>query len=165
MAGCSVRLSFQAAMKESAVSETDEFMKQAIAQARAGLAERGIPIGSVLVRGSKLIGAGHNRRVQDGDPTAHGEIDCLRRAGRQTNYRDTIIYSTLMPCYMCAGAIVQFGIPRVVAGENKTFAGAAEFMQKHGVEVVNLDLVECYELMEEFRRLYPQVWLEDIGSS
>ncbi len=142
---------------------TDEHMNEAIQQARKGFAEGGIPIGSVLVRAGKIIGKGHNRRLQHGDPTAHGEIDCLRNAGRQRSYKDTVIYSTLMPCNMCAGAIVQFGIPKVIAGEDKTFPSARKFMEANGVEVIDLNLSECYELLQEFKRLHPEAWDEDIG--
>lgn len=131
--------------------------------ARKGMSEGGIPIGSVLVRADIVIGEGHNRRVQQGDPTAHGEIDCLRNAGRQKTYKDTVIYSTLMPCHMCAGAIIQFGIPKVIAGEDRTFQSARKIMEAHGVEVIDLDSQECYELLQEFREKYPQVWQEDIG--
>lgn len=141
----------------------DEFMREAINQARKSLAEDGIPIGSVLVRDGKIIGRGHNRRVQHGDPTAHGEIDCLRNAGRQTTYRDTVIYSTLMPCAMCAGAVVQFGIAKVIAGENRTFSSSSDFMRGNGVEVVDLDNDECFDLLLQFRTKFPTVWNEDIG--
>lgn len=138
-------------------------MRLAIDEARKGLGEGGIPIGSVLVRAGQIIGKGHNRRVQNGDPTAHAEIDCLRNAGRQSSYRDTVIYSTLMPCHMCAGAVVQFGIPKVVAGEDRTFESGKSLMQEHGVEVVDLDLAECYELLAAFKKEHPDVWDEDIG--
>lgn len=141
----------------------DEFMRLAIEEARLGLREGGIPIGSVLLRGGQVIGKGHNRRVQEGDPTAHGEIDCLRKAGRQKTYRDTCIYSTLMPCHMCAGAIVQFGIPKVIAGEDRTFESGKKFLQEHGVEVIDLDLDECYKLLQEFKNAHPGIWDEDIG--
>lgn len=141
----------------------DEFMRAAIDQARQGFSEGGIPIGSVLVRNGAIIGQGHNRRVQHSDPTAHGEIDCLRNAGRQKTYKDTIIYSTLMPCAMCAGAVVQFGIPKVIAGENRTFASSKEFMQANGVEVIDLDSDECFLLLQEFAKLHPEIWNEDIG--
>ncbi|MBS1994441.1 MAG: nucleoside deaminase [Cyanobacteria bacterium SZAS LIN-3] len=141
----------------------DEFMREAINQARKSLAEDGIPIGSVLVRDGKIVGRGHNRRVQHGDPTAHGEIDCLRNAGRQTTYRDTVIYSTLMPCAMCAGAVVQFGIAKVIAGENRTFSSSSDFMRENGVEVVDLDNDECFDLLRQFRTKFPTVWNEDIG--
>jgi cytosine deaminase len=145
------------------MNQADKFMGEAIALARQGLSQGGIPIGSVLVRGDVMLGGGFNKRVQHGDPTAHGEIDCLRNVGRQRTYKGTIIYSTLMPCHMCAGAIVQFGIPKVIAGENRTFPSAKKFMESRGVEVIDLDLQECYDLLAEFRNLYPHVWQEDIG--
>ncbi|MDJ0616697.1 MAG: nucleoside deaminase [Calothrix sp. MO_192.B10] len=141
----------------------DEFMQAAIAQAKQGRLEGGIPIGSVLVKSGKIIGKGHNKRVQDGDPVTHAEIDCLRNAGRIGNYQGTVLYSTLMPCYLCAGAVVQFGIKKVFAGESATFPGAREFMESHGVEVVDLDLDECKQLMNEFIQNNPLLWNEDIG--
>ena len=141
----------------------DNFLNDAISEARKGISEGGIPIGSVLVRDGKVIGRGHNKRVQDGDPVTHAEIDCLRNAGRIGNYSNTTLYSTLMPCYLCAGAVVQFGIKRVFAGENETFAGAVEFMKSHGVEVVNLDSEECKEMMRKFIAENPKLWFEDIG--
>ena len=124
----------------------DEFMAAAIAQAKQGLLEGGIPIGSVLVKNGEILGQGHNKRVQDGDPVTHAEIDCLRNAGRIGNYKDTTLYSKLMPCYLCAGAVVQFGIKKVIVGESQTFAGAKEFMESHAVEVIDLDLDECKQL-------------------
>jgi cytosine deaminase len=141
----------------------DEFMQEAIAEAKQGLSEGGIPIGSVLVRDGKIIGKGHNKRVQDGDPITHAEIDCLRNAGRIGNYKGTTLYSTLMPCYLCAGAVVQFGIKKVIAGESKTFSGAQEFMESHGVEVIDLDLEDCQKLMQDFIQEKPELWNEDIG--
>ena len=141
----------------------DTFMKAAIDEARKGLKEGGIPIGSVLARKGKIIGRGHNKRVQDNNPILHAEIDCLRNAGRVGAYRDTVLYSTLMPCYLCAGAIVQFGIKKVIAGEAETFAGAREFMESHGVEVTDLNLDECKRLMREFIENNPDLWKEDIG--
>ncbi|MBU4201780.1 MAG: nucleoside deaminase [Candidatus Altiarchaeota archaeon] len=126
----------------------DEFMRAAIEEAKKGLNEGGIPIGSVLVRDGDIIGWGHNQRVQQNDPVIHAEIDCLRNAGRIGSYKGTVLYSTLMPCYLCAGAVVQFGIPRVVAGESKTFPGAREFMESHEVEVTDLNLKECRQLMQ-----------------
>jgi cytosine/creatinine deaminase len=138
-------------------------MREAINEARQGLSEGGIPIGSVLVRGGEIIGRGHNRRVQQEDPVIHAEIDCLRHAGRIGTYRDTVLYSTLMPCYLCAGAAVQFGIKKVIAGESRTFTGAREFMEEHGIEVVDLDLDECVLLMQDFIRANPRLWNEDIG--
>src|SRR5690349_12298602 len=134
----------------------DPFMQAAIDEARLGLAEGGIPIGSVLTRAGKLIARGHNKRVQEDNAIKHGEMDCLHNAGRQRTYRDTVIYSTLMPCYMCAGTIVQFKIPKVVVGESRTFPGAKEFMQSHGVEVIDLDLPECVKMMEEFIAAKPE---------
>ncbi|HMK47144.1 MAG TPA: nucleoside deaminase [Methanocella sp.] len=138
-------------------------MQIAIDEAKQGLAEGGIPIGSVMVINRRIIGRGHNRRVQDGDPVMHAEIDCLRNAGRIGRYKDAVLYSTLMPCYLCAGAVVQFGIKRVIAGESKNFHGAREFMESHGVEVVDLDLEECRALMEGFIKASPALWYEDIG--
>lgn len=138
-------------------------MKAAIEEARQGLTEGGIPIGSVLIRDGIIIGRGHNKRVQDGDPITHAEIDCLRNAGRVGNYRNATIYSTLMPCYLCAGAVVQFGIKKVIAGEAETFAGAKEFMESHGVEVINIDSEECKEMMRSFIANHPDLWFEDIG--
>jgi creatinine deaminase len=142
---------------------TDQFMNAAIAEAKAGLNEGGIPIGSVIVRDGKIIGRGHNKRVQDGDPVTHAEIDCLRNAGRIGNYKDTILYSTLMPCYLCAGAVVQFGIRKVYAGENETFSGAKEFMESMGVEVINIESDECKAMMRKFIEDNPKLWYEDIG--
>ncbi len=140
----------------------DEFIKIAIEEAQKGLSEGGIPIGSVLVKGGEVIARGHNKRVQENNPILHGEMDCLNNAGRVGSYRDTIIYSTLMPCYICAGTIVQFKIPKVVVGESKTFSGAREFMESHGVEVVDLNLPECIDMMESFIREKPSLWNEDI---
>lgn len=141
----------------------DPFMRAAIEEARKGLAEGGIPIGSVLVKDGKILGRGHNKRVQDNNPVMHAETDCLYNAGRIGNYKDTVLYSTLMPCYFCAGAVVQFGIKKVVVGESHTFAGAPEFMRQHGVEVLDLDLAECRTMMEEFIKKNPALWNEDIG--
>ncbi len=141
----------------------DNFMLAAIEEAKLGLSEGGIPIGSVLVKDGKIIGRGHNRRVQKDDPIIHAEIDCLQNAGRIGTYKDTILYSTLMPCYLCGGAIVQFGIKKVYAGESETFPGSKEFMESHEVEVINLDLDECKDLMKTFIENNPKLWNEDIG--
>lgn len=141
----------------------NKFIRAAIDEAKKGLAEKGIPIGSVLVRNNEIIGRGHNKRVQENDPVIHAEIDCLRNAGRIESYKGTTLYSTLMPCYLCAGAVVQFGIKKVVAGECETFAGDPEFMRSHGVEVVNLDIEECKEMMREFIKGNSVLWNEDIG--
>jgi cytosine/creatinine deaminase len=140
-----------------------QFMALATAQARQSLDAGGVPVGAVLVRGSQVIGAGHNRRVQSGDPIAHGEMDCIRKAGRQTTYKDTALYTTLSPCLMCAGTIVQFGIPRVVIGENCTFGGNEEFLRGRGVDVAILDDPQCKALIDDFIRRFPHVWNEDIG--
>jgi cytosine deaminase len=143
--------------------QRDAFMQAAVDEARKGLLEGGIPIGSVLVRGGQIIGRGHNQRVQQGNPMIHAEIDCLMRAGRVGQYRDTVLYSTLMPCYLCAGAAVQFRVPRVIVGESRTFAGAKQFMESHGVEVIDLNLGDCVSMMEDFIRTRPELWNEDIG--
>ncbi|MEY2564524.1 MAG: cytosine/creatinine deaminase [Verrucomicrobiota bacterium] len=143
--------------------QIDEFMQAAIGQARKSLAEGGIPIGSALVLDKKLVAVGHNKRVQENDPVTHAEIDCLRQAGRIGSFHGTVLYSTLMPCYLCAGAVVQFGIKRVVVGESRTFPGASEFMRSHGVEVTDLDLPECVEMMRTFIAEHPALWNEDIG--
>jgi len=138
-------------------------MREAIEEAKKGYDEGGIPIGSVLVRNNVILGRGHNRRVQEGDPIIHAEIDCLRNAGRIGTYRDAVLYSTLMPCYLCAGAAVQFGIKKVVVGESRNFAGARAFMEEHGIEVIDLDLGECVTMMQEFIAQNPRLWNEDIG--
>jgi len=138
-------------------------MQAAIDEAKKGRTEGGIPIGSVLVRAGEIIGRGHNQRVQKDDPMTHAETDCLRNAGRIGSYRDTTLYSTLMPCYMCAGTVVQFGIKKVIVGESKTFPGAPEFMRSHGVEVIDLSDPNCVTMMEEFINEKPELWNEDIG--
>jgi creatinine deaminase len=140
----------------------DEFMQAAIDEARMGRQQGGIPIGSVLMRDGKIVSRGHNKRVQERDPIAHGEMDALRNAGRQRTYRDTVLYTTLMPCYMCAGTIVQFKIPKVVVGEARTFGESKEFLESHGVEVVILDSEECVQMMQEFIEAEPTLWNEDI---
>nr|WP_223212938.1 nucleoside deaminase [Microcystis aeruginosa] len=151
-------------MEESLMRKsTDSFMQAAIAEAKLGLSEGGIPIGAVLVKDGQIIGRGHNRRIQENDPVAHAEIDCLRNVGRIKNYQDTVLYSTLMPCYLCAGAVVQFGISKVITGDSKTFVGAKKFMESHGVEVVDLNLDECQQLMKKFIEKNSLVWNEDIG--
>jgi len=141
----------------------DPFLRAAIAEAHLGLAEGGLPIGAVLVREGHIIAAGHNRRVQHGDPMAHAEIDCLTRAGRQHTYKDTILYSTLMPCLLCAGAIVQFGVPRVVVGESVNFPGAGDLLRQRGVEVVDMADPHCIEMMSTFIRQHAELWNEDTG--
>jgi cytosine deaminase len=139
------------------------FMKEAADEARQGLGEEGIPIGSVLVRGGVIIGRGRNQRVQKGSAILHGEMDCLMNAGRQTSYRDTVIYSTLSPCMMCSGTIVQFKIPRVVVGEAVNFPGAPEFLRSHGVVVEILNDPELVRMMGDFIKARPELWNEDIA--
>lgn len=137
-------------------------MQAAIDEARQGRQEGGIPIGSVLMRDGKVVARGRNKRVQENNPIKHGEMDALFNAGRQRTYRDTVLYTTLMPCYMCAGTIVQFKIPKVVVGEDRTFGESREFLESHGVEVVILDLPECVQMMTDFIRDEPILWNEDI---
>lgn len=141
----------------------DEFMKAAIKQARKGADEGGIPIGSVLVKDGQIVGRGHNQRVQEDNPILHAEIHCLQQAGRVGSYKDTVLYSTLMPCYLCSGAVVQFGIKKVIVGESETFGGTREFLEQHGVEVIDLDLDEPKQLMKDFIENNPALWQEDIG--
>ena len=141
----------------------DKYLLAAIEEAKKGLKEGGIPIGSVLVKDGKIIVRGHNKRVQDNNPMVHAEIDCLINAGRIGSYKNTALYSTLMPCYLCAGAVVQFGIKKVIAGESKTFPGAVEFMKQHSVEVIDMNNPECIKMMTEFISQKPELWNEDIG--
>ncbi|MBR0672805.1 nucleoside deaminase [Neoroseomonas soli] len=139
------------------------FICAAIAEAEQGMAEGGVPIGAALVVDGQVVATGRNRRVQQGDPIAHGEMDCLRNAGRRRDYRRATLYTTLSPCMMCSGTIVQFGIPRVVVGENATFGGNEEFLRSRGVEVVVLDDARCQALMRRFQQERPEVWAEDIA--
>lgn len=146
-------------------TDHQKFMKLAIEEARKGLSEGGIPIGSVLVRGGEVIGRGHNRRVQKKSAILHAEMDCLENAGRLTasEYKECTIYSTLSPCDMCTGAILLYEIPVVVIGENKTFQGPEDYSGSRGIELINLNSDECISLMEDFIRNQPQLWNEDIG--
>ncbi len=143
----------------------DIFMQAAVDEARQGLAEGGIPIGSVLVHNGKIIGRGHNRRVQKGSTTLHGEMDALENAGRQSArvYRESVIYTTLSPCPMCSGAILLYGIPKVVIGENQTFMGDEEHLKSRGVELEVLNDPACVEMMTRFIADMPELWNEDIG--
>ena len=143
----------------------DEFMAAALEEARQGLAEGGIPIGSVLVLDGKIVGRGHNRRVQKGSPTLHAEMDCLENAGRlkATDYQRAVLYSTLSPCDMCSGTVLLYKIPKVIIGENKTFQGPEDYVRSRGVELVILNLEECISLMEKFIAAHPELWNEDIG--
>ena len=146
------------------ISENDKRMLRiAYDEAQSGFDEGGCPIGAVLARGGQAVSRGRNQRVQQGDPIAHGEMDALRKAGRQKTYRDTVLYTTLSPCMMCSGTIVQFGIPRVVVGENTTFGGNEDFLRAHGVEVVIADDQDCVALMEKFICEKPELWAEDIA--
>jgi cytosine/creatinine deaminase len=147
------------------VDDDLRFMGAAIEQARIGLEEGGIPIGGALVAEGTILGAGHNRRVQEGSAIKHGETDALENAGRLTAdvYRRSTMYTTLSPCHMCTGAILLYGIPRVVIGENRTFVGAEDLLREHGVDVVNLDLEECFGMMTRFIEAHPELWNEDIG--
>jgi cytosine deaminase len=143
----------------------ERFMAAAIAQAREGRDAGGVPVGAVLVADGRILGAGHNRRVQHGSAIRHGETDALENAGRQpaSVYRRATMYTTLSPCHMCTGAILLYAIPRVVVGENRTFTGEEDHLRSRGVEVVVLDSPECVELMKEFIERHPDVWDEDIG--
>jgi creatinine deaminase len=138
-------------------------MNAAIEEAKLSLQEGGIPIGSVLVRNDKIIGHGHNRHVQNGDPLAHAEIECIRDAGRIGSYSNTILFSTLMPCYLCSGAIVQFGIEKIIVGESRTAKGDPEFLKDHWIAIDDWDLDECRSLMEDFIKKNPTLWNEDSG--
>ncbi|AAN54462.1 MAG: nucleoside deaminase [Shewanella xiamenensis] len=143
----------------------DEFLQAAIDEAKQGLAEGGIPIGSVLVIDGKIIARGHNKRVQQGSAVLHAEMDCLENAGRLTaaDYQKATLYSTLSPCDMCSGAILLYGIPKVVVGENVTFQGPEAYVQSRGVDVTVVDNPECKQLMRDFIAAKPQLWNEDIG--
>jgi cytosine deaminase len=142
----------------------EELLKVAIEEARAGLAEGGIPIGAALYGGDRtLLGSGHNRRVQDDDPSAHAEVDAFRRAGRQSGYRDTVLVTTLAPCWYCGGLVRQFGIGKVVIGESVNFEGSRDWLQANGIELVDLRSRECIELLAAFIGTQPELWHEDIG--
>ena len=143
----------------------DEFLRAAIEEAEAGLAEGGIPIGSVLVHQGRILGRGHNRRVQQGSAILHGEMDALERAGRQPArvYRESVIYTTLSPCAMCSGTILLYGIPRVIVGENQTFMGEEALLRGRGVKVEVLQDARCRDLMTRFIKANPSLWAEDIG--
>lgn len=147
------------------MKEHQYFLAEAIAEARKGQSEGGIPIGSVLVHNNLIIGRGHNRRIQSGSVVLHGEMDALENAGRlpASVYRESTIYTTLSPCSMCSGAILLYGIPRVVIGENKTFMGAEDWLTQNGVELIRMDDPTCTEMMTTFIKDHPQLWNEDIG--
>jgi creatinine deaminase len=143
----------------------DTFLSSAVEEARLGLNQGGIPIGSILVHGGEIIGKGHNRRVQDGSVVLHGEMDALENAGRRpaSVYQESVIYTTLSPCSMCSGAILLYGIPKVIVGENKSFQGEEEWLRSHGVEVEVVNDAECVAMMAQFIREKPELWNEDIG--
>lgn len=143
----------------------DPFMQAAIEEARQGLAEGGIPIGSVIVHKGRIIGRGRNRRIQEGSAIKHGEMDAFENAGRQpaSVYREAVLYTTLSPCSMCSGAILLYGIPQVIIGENRTFMGEEELLRSRGVELEVLQDAECVKLMEDFIEARPELWNEDIG--
>ncbi len=150
--------------EDDLITETDRsFMHAAFQEALISYNEGGLPIGAVMVENGAIISAGHNRRVQDGDPTAHGEMDCLRRAGRRARYDGVTLYTTLSPCMMCSGTVLQFGIKRVVIGENRNFPGNIELLRSHGVDVMLLDDPECIALMRRFIAERPELWDEDIA--
>lgn len=145
--------------------EQTDFLNIALQEAKKGYAEGGIPIGSILVHKGKIIGSGHNKRVQNGSVVLHGEMDALENAGRQTAevYKECELYTTLSPCPMCSGTILLYGIPKVIIGENRTFMGEEELLRSRGVAVTVLNNEECYELMQKFIREKPALWNEDIG--
>jgi cytosine deaminase len=141
-----------------------EMLAVALAEARMGLAEGGLPIGAAIFNGSgRLVGSGHNRRVQNGDPSLHGETDAFRNAGRQRSYRDLIMVTTLAPCWYCSGLVRQFGFGRLVVGESRNFQGGLAWLRTLGIGVVDLDSVECVQLMADYIRNHPDIWKEDIG--
>lgn len=145
--------------------QTDPHLTAAINEAQKGLAAGGIPIGSVIVHNGHIIGAGHNKRIQQGSVVLHGEMDALENAGRQpaSVYKNSVLYTTLSPCPMCTGAILLYGIPKVVIGENQTFQGSEELLRQNGVEVVVINNNECVEMMQDFIEKNPVLWNEDIG--
>jgi len=142
----------------------EAMLQTAIEEARLGLAEGGIPIGAALYRSDgTLLGRGHNRRVQESDPSIHGETDAFRKAGRQRNYRDAIMVTTLAPCWYCSGLVRQFNIGKVIVGESETFKGGIEWLRENGIEVVDMNSAECKKLLGDFIAAHPEVWNEDIG--
>jgi cytosine deaminase len=148
------------------MNDYQSMLEVAIAEARRGLDEGGIPIGAALFNGTgKLLGCGHNRRVQEGDPSVHGETDAFRKAGRQRSYRDTIMVTTLAPCWYCSGLVVQFQIGTVVVGESRTFQGGIDWLRERGVKVVDLQSSTCERLLGDFIAAHPEIWNEDIGES
>lgn len=150
-------------MLEANRTDDRTFMTLALEQAQKSYREGGLPIGAVMVESGRVIAAGHNNRVQSGDPTAHGEMDCIRNAGRRDSYDGITLYSTLSPCMMCSGTVLQFGIPRVVIGEDKNFPGNVDFLRQHGVHTSILDDQRCIDLMARFIAENTELWNEDIA--
>lgn len=150
----------------TAINDDDrKFMALALEEAKTGFDEGGVPVGAVMVENGEVIGRGRNRRVQDGNPISHGETDCMKNAGRRPDYSNVTMYTTLSPCMMCAGTIVQFGIGRVVIGEEENFPGNIEFLKSRGVDVTLLDDPDCKDLMSRFIRERPELWYEDIAET
>jgi len=146
------------------MADYEQMLEVALEEARAGRAEGGVPIGAALFGADgTLLGRGHNRRVQDDDPSVHGETDAFRNAGRRRSYRDTIMVTTLAPCWYCSGLVRQFGIGTVVIGESRTFGGGADWLRENGVTVIDLDSDACFALLQEFIDKHPEIWDEDIG--
>lgn len=150
-------------MTHPASPSDTEYMRAAFEQALKSYNEGGLPIGAVMVENDAIVAQDHNRRVQANDPIAHGEMDCFRQAGRRARYQTVVLYTTLSPCMMCAGTIVQFGVTRVVVGENRNFPGNIDFLRSHGVDVALLDDAECVALMARFIKEHPELWDEDIA--
>jgi len=149
---------------ETNTNKYKQMLAVALEEAQQGFAEGGIPIGAALfTRAGELVSRGHNRRVQQGDPSVHGETDAFRRAGRQKSYRDLVMVTTLAPCWYCSGLVRQFRIPTLVVGESRTFAGGLDWLRENGVEVIDLDSRECRQLLERFISQHPEIWNEDIG--
>lgn len=142
-----------------------DFMKIALAQAKKSYEEGGVPVGAIMVEDGNVIASGHNKRVQENDPIAHGEMDCMRTAGRRPRYDNVTLYTTLSPCMMCSGTIVQFGIKRVVIGENRNFEGNIQFLKDNGVDVLLMDDDDCKNLMDKFIKERPELWDEDIAGN
>jgi creatinine deaminase len=150
--------------KQSERPDHDQMLRVAIEEARQGLAEGGIPIGAAIFdRDGTLLGRGHNRRIQENDPSIHGETDAFRRAGRQRTYRDKIMITTLAPCWYCSGLVRQFGIPTVIIGESVNFRGGIDWLRENGVEIIDINSAECVQLLADYIRTNPAVWNEDIG--
>ena len=149
----------------TATANDHTFMAAALQEAKTGYDEGGVPVGAVMVEDGVIIGRGHNRRVQDGNPVSHGETDCMKNTGRRPDYSRVTMYTTLSPCMMCTGTILQFGIPRVVIGEAENFAGNIDFLHERGVEVVLLNDRDCIELMSRFIAERPELWYEDIAET